>query len=292
MRKISKLIPNFILRFREDFLIKTYANRYKTEILNFIKSTDFHYGDQGVLYEYIKNNGIHVFPYSFTKKYDYNSVKVHFDHSCNLYYVIHKGKKLYYKRGMSVRQIQRRYNMSLIEQDPESAHSYVDNNFVIKNGSVLTDIGVAEGNFSLDNIEKVSHVHLFEADSSWIEALEKTFEPWKNKVTINNKFVSNKLDESHTTIDEYFNKVKLDFIKIDVDGGERNLLNGADQTLNRSNLKIALCTYHNQNDWSDFRTLLSKYSNNITSSPNYMLFYFDPNFRAPYFRKGIMRIET
>lgn len=47
---------------------------------------------------------------------------------------------------------------------------------------MIADIGSAEGNFSLSNIENVKKVYLFESDKEWIEALEATFRPWRDKV--------------------------------------------------------------------------------------------------------------
>ncbi len=74
----------------------------------------------------------------------------------------------------------------------------------VKDNDILSDIGAAEGNFSLSVIDKVQHVYLFETDNDWIEALEKTFEPWKEKVSIIHKFVGNKDTDTCITLDSFF----------------------------------------------------------------------------------------
>ena len=75
------------------------------------------------------------------------------------------------------------YRGLLIEQDKRSAHRYVDSYEELK-GKTLLDIGAAEAIFTLDTIECIDHAYLFECDESWIEALEATFAPYKEKITI------------------------------------------------------------------------------------------------------------
>lgn len=81
------------------------------------------------------------------------------------------------------------YRGLLIEQDKRSAHRYVDSYEELK-GKTLLDIGAAEAIFTLDTIEYMDHAYLFECDESWIEALEVTFAPYKEKITIVRKYVS------------------------------------------------------------------------------------------------------
>lgn len=81
---------------------------------------------------------------------------------------------------------------------------------------------------SLEIVDKAKHVYLFEAEESWIGDLEKTFAPWKEKVTIVRKYVSDIDDDNNVRLDSFFNKsiLKPTFIKIDVEGAEMNVLNG------------------------------------------------------------------
>ena len=71
-------------------------------------------------------------------------------------------------------------------------------------GKSLLDVGSAEGIFTLDVIDLIEHAYLFECDDEWVEALEATFLPWKDKITIVRKYVSDMDDENNTTLDSYF----------------------------------------------------------------------------------------
>ena len=163
--------------------------------------------------------------------------------------------------------------------------------FKIANGEVLVDIGVAEGNFALGAAEKASKLILFETDTEWIEALNATFEPWKEKVLIVNKFVSDITNATNTTLDDFISPdEKISFLKIDVDGAESRLLDGCKRILSDQNpLKLAICTYHKQDDEKDFTALLSRNGFETSHSDGFMLFYYDKKMKAPYLRRGLIR---
>ena len=94
-----------------------------------------------------------------------------------------------------------------MEQDLRSPHHYLDSIEEVK-GKTFVDVGSAEGFTSLEVIEKASHIYLFEQDTLWIEALNATFEPWKDKVSIIPKYVSNNNSEQEITLDTFF-KIKI-----------------------------------------------------------------------------------
>jgi hypothetical protein len=239
---------------------------------------------------YIIKNGIEIFPYEFTKNYSQDTVEVHLDKSSGLKYVLHNDNKLYFKKRWSKSRIKRSYSQLLMEQDIHSPHRYLNDSFSIKSSDIVVDFGAAEGNFSLSVVDKVKQLYLFEADKEWIVALNKTFEPWKHKVTIVQKFVSNCDDDKHCKGDTYFKDKKISFLKIDVDGAEKELLEGLKTILqNISPLKIALCTYHKNNDEADFSDLLSKNGFSHKASPGYMIFYYDKQIKAPYLRRGLLQ---
>ncbi|MEI6217582.1 MAG: FkbM family methyltransferase, partial [bacterium] len=200
-------------------------------------------------------------------------------------------RKRLFKRRWSKRRIRHSFNELMKEQDPQSPHRYLSDHFRIEDGDVLVDVGVAEGNFALGAVEKVSRLILFEADKEWIEALKATFEPWKNKVVIVNKFVSDVTNATHTTLDDYLVPgERISFLKIDVDGAESRLLDGCKRVLAEQRpLKLAVCTYHRQNDEQEFEALLSRNGFEISHSDGFMLFYHDKKIDAPYFRRGLIR---
>ena len=63
-----------------------------------------------------------------------------------------------------------------------------------------------------------------------------------------------------------------DFIKIDIEGSESNLLSGFN-TINIINPKIAIATYHTRNDKFSFREYFSSLNYNIEECNDIMLLY-------------------
>jgi hypothetical protein len=244
---------------------------------------------QGVI-DYISRRGVQIFPYDFTDKYTHSSIEVFEDSSCGLKYVMMDNKRLYFKRRWSVKRIRKSFHDLSLEQDLESPHRYLSTDFTVSSSDVLADFGAAEGNFSLSVIEKIKKVYLFESDPEWIEALEMTFLPWKDKVEIVPRFVSDVNDEKHCSGDVFFAGKELTFMKIDVDGGERKLLRGFADTINSaSRMQIALCTYHQHDDEKDFSSMLSAKGYAVSPSGGYMIFYYDKKLKAPYLRRSLIR---
>ncbi|HPO62717.1 MAG TPA: FkbM family methyltransferase [Candidatus Kapabacteria bacterium] len=248
--------------------------------------------EQQKVLSYLKRNLISVFPYSFTKKYKSNKFEIYKDKSNSLNYVVQDGKRLYFKRDFDEKSIRRCYPVLQIEQDIESPHRYLTEDFDVDLGDIVLDIGAAEGNFSLSIVEKVEKIFLFEADAMWLDALESTFSPWKSKIEIINKFVSNFDDDNNFTLDNFFkSNKKIDFIKMDVEGAELDVLKGSKNILEKENqIKLAVSTYHRQNDAKEINELLKR--NNFTTefSNGYMIFYYD-KLEAPYLRKALIRAK-
>lgn len=268
-------------------------NKLKKNILRYYTSLspDVINKEQKVALNFIQKNGISVFPYPFAKKYSPRDIKVFFDKKLGLSYVILDEKRLYFKRSWSEKEIKKSYYFLQMEQDIESPHRYLTDNFYVTDNDIVADVGAAEGNFSLSVVEKAKAIYLFETDTEWIEALEATFAPWKEKVNIINKFISDINNDKNVTLDDFFaNKGNFDFIKIDVDGAERPLLKGFDELLSSNMpLKLALCTYHQQQDEQEFSDLLIQKGFDITTSKNYMLFIYGEPLQPPYFRRGLIR---
>jgi hypothetical protein len=240
--------------------------------------------------DYINRRGVQIFPYDFTDKYSPSSIEVLEDASCGLKYVMMDNKRLYFKRRWSAQRIRKSFHDLSLEQDQDSPHRYLSEEFTVSTSDVMADFGAAEGNFSLSVIDKIEKVYLFESDPEWIEALEMTFLPWKDKVEIVPLFVSDINDEKHCSGDVFFADKELTFMKIDVDGGERKLLSGfADTIKNSSKMQIALCTYHQHNDEKEFSSMLSGQGYAVTPSKGYMIFYYDKKLKAPYLRRSLIR---
>ena len=268
-------------------------NRLKKDILNYystLPATQIN-AEQKKALDFLRENGVSVFPYPFQKKYSPASVEVFTDTQLGLRYILLNDKRLYFKRSWSEKEIKENYYFLEMEQDVDSPHRYLTDQFYVADGETVVDVGAAEGNFSLSVVEKARAIYLFETDEEWIEALTATFAPWKDKVNIVNKFVSDINDSKNITLDSFFKEKEIfDFIKIDVDGAERSLLKGYKKLLSSPTpLKIALCTYHQQEDEKEFTQLLTRKGFNITISKNYMLFIYAEPLQPPYFRRGLIR---
>ena len=134
---------------------------------------------------YVKTHPLVPFNYSFAEKYNAAETVVNYDEKTGLYYTIYCGKKMYFSRDLNTeKKVKDYYNSILLEQDEESPHLYLTEEFSVPENAVVIDAGVAEGNFTLSIIDKVKKVYLIEPDASWIEALKYTFEPYKEKVII------------------------------------------------------------------------------------------------------------
>src|SRR6188508_3632115 len=141
--------------------------------------------------ERLKKHPLEIFPYNYADKYKEEDIEVFLDNQSGLHYVLLDGKKLFFKKSWNAEKIRRNYNRLRIEQDVESPHYYTSPEFDVQPGDVVADIGSAEGNFSITIVGKVKKLYLFECDPGWLEALKKTFEPWRDKVEIIPQFVSN-----------------------------------------------------------------------------------------------------
>jgi hypothetical protein len=178
-----------------------------------------------------------------------------------------------------------------MEQDPLSPHRYLTDNFNVEAGDILVDVGAAEGNLPLSVIERVAKVYMFETDPDWIEALEATFAPWREKVEIINKFVSDKNDNKNISLDSFVHeKGNFSFLKVDAEGSDELVLNGCRNVLSSPNkVKVALCCYHRPFDSVQFEEFLNSYGFLTEFAPRYMIYPDAESFAPPYLRRGVLR---
>lgn len=284
---IPKKFRLFLLRKMED----NYRNELRKKIISYYKNKPTNVTpEESEVVQYLKNNKLSVFPYPFYNNYLSADIKVHRDAN-GLPYIYHENKKLYFKRSWTDKYTREYYISLITEQDLNSPHRYLSPDFEVNQGDVIADVGCAEANFSLEAIEKAKEIYLFEADEEWIEALTMTFAPWKEKVHIINKFVSNENSEQFTTLDSAIPNTNINFIKIDAEGAERQILDGSEQIIASSNnLKIAVCTYHKQGDEEEFTKFFKERSFKTTTPHGYMIFMFDKiTMSPPYLRRGLIR---
>ena len=236
-------------------------------------------------------------PGEYEKKYRRLNVDVRKD-TDGFPFVIADGKKLYFPKTFGVSWAVGYYRFLIREQDPESPHCYFADEFpppLPGSNAVLLDIGAAEAFLSLQYIDRIKHAFIFECNDEWIEALHKTFEPYQDKVTIVQKFVSNSNDNNCIRLDDFirnsheingFNERFL--VKMDVEGAESKALKGCMELIRNKHSRFAVCTYHKPNDAKEFDSLFTRMGYNTKFSKNYAL-YGGGEFGTPSFRKGIIR---
>jgi hypothetical protein len=240
------------------------------------------------LYAFMGRHGLMSFPYPFALNYKKMHVIRHFDTQYGLHYVMHSGKRLYFPKSYAndnKKKFKNCYRFLVIEQDASSPHRYIRDMNRLK-GKTLLDIGAAEAIFSLDVIELVDHVYIFECDDVWIEALNATFAPWKDKVTIVRKYVSDTNDENTITLNRFFedkDKKNL-FLKMDIEGYEQAALRGASNLLREAqDIDFSICTYHRKNDAIEIAGMLHSFGFECEQTDGY--FYLQKDFRKAIIRK-------
>jgi hypothetical protein len=199
-------------------------------------------------YRFIGKHGVVFHSFEASLKYKQLAVQVLYD--LDFPYVIHGGKKLYFPPQMPESEIIHMYRSLSAEQDMESPHRYVKS-YAELQGKVLLDIGAAEGIFALDTIEYVEKVYLFECEEKWIQSLEKTFAPWKQKIEIVEKYVGDIDRDQSITLDSFLSGKETDnlHIKMDIEGAEQSALRGAKTILaNGNDISFSVCTYHKKED--------------------------------------------
>ncbi|OAV75310.1 methyltransferase, FkbM family [Bacteroidales bacterium Barb7] len=234
-------------------------------------------------YRFIGKHGVSAYPFKASLKYK-QMPSVQYDDIEQLHFIDHHNKRLYFPHSYQERQIKGLYRSLLIEQDPESSHQYVVSYDELK-GKTLLDIGAAEGIFSLDTIDFVNKVYLFECEEEWIKPLQATFKPWKEKVEIVRKYVGDSDSADFVTLDSFMKGKEQDnlFIKMDIEGAEQSALKGAKNLLAAGKgMSFSVCTYHKEDDLKEITSFFESlgYTYELTKG------YF---FMTPHMRKAICR---
>ena len=142
----------------------------------------------------------------------------------------------------------------------------IKNIFEVKNDAVVFDIGAFKGDTAYFFSKKCSNkarIYAFEPDENNYKVLLKIKDKYKlNNVIASNILFSNSEAEINflpmdlnrqavkmksTTIDKFVeenNIEKIDYIKMDVEGAEKNILEGAIKTIKKFKPSLAIAIYH------------------------------------------------
>ena len=217
-------------------------------------------------------------------------------------FVVHEGKKLYFPSSWSMQRVKYAYSDYIDSESLTgkglkecSPHQYQSDGFKVEEGDVLVDVGCAEALFALDVIDKVSKVYLIENDKQWFKPLALTFAPWKDKVVILHKTLSDHDSDDSVSLESIVSKEagKPVFVKMDIEGGELPALQGAERFLKTTDqrLKLAVCVYHRVNDAESIEKLLKDCGFSISFSSGYVLTSFLDDSLLPTLRKGVIRAK-
>jgi hypothetical protein len=297
-----KLVPSTTQSKIVEYRINSRKSKLKQKIIKYLEKQLVANNDpeKEEIVKFLKYNPLSMFPYEFTKKYNPEDIVVYSDNDCNMKYVLHESKRLYFPTNYEVSKIQNYYTSLLLDQDIDSPHRYEYAEFCVYvgwgvggggGGDIIIDAGAAEGIFALSVVERAKKLYLFECSEGWIESLQKTFEPWKEKVVIINKYISDTTNDICVTLDDFMQGEPVNFIKADIEGYEIKLMKGAVKILaGNHNLKIVLCTYHRRSDADDLKQLLMEHGFHTEFSKGYMILLNSAQLLIPpYLRRGVIR---
>jgi FkbM family methyltransferase len=182
----------------------------------------------------------------------------------------------------------------------EGTYGYVDGNFdvTVKEGDVVIDAGAWIGDFSAYAASKGAVSYAFEPTKDTYKLLCETKSlnegrifpvqkglgdycgktdilikgdhNWGNSMISEGNTLKTIKEEKIfvTTLDQFVEEnclTKVDFIKADIEGAERDMLKGAFNTLKTCAPKLAICTYHLPDDLEVLEKLI------LEANPNYKI---------------------
>ncbi|MBR6418509.1 MAG: FkbM family methyltransferase [Bacteroidales bacterium] len=178
----------------------------------------------------------------------------------------------------------------------EGPYGFTDGDFDVRValGDIVIDAGAWIGDFSCyASAQGAAIIYAFEPSTDNFTWLERTAQLNNNIIPVkkglgskhettmfecnNNNSGMNRCTENEkketepveiVTLDEYVESngiTKLDFIKSDIEGAEREMLRGAKNTLRRLSPKLALCTYHLPDDPEVMASII------LESNPRYKI---------------------
>lgn len=262
-----------------EFLRRALIDKYAAEQDKEIRET----------VEYLRSSKLTLFNQWLTED---TYSKVFYDSVEGYPYIWFEDKKMYYPQNYNfLVKDGERYAVNVFkeQQSEQSPHLYCPKGHEVLKNSVIVDAGVCEGNFALKYVEDAKKIYLVECDPIWQKPLQLTFSVFHDKVTLVNKFISRRSAYYEISIDDMLEGGRVDFIKADVEGAEIDMLLGAKKTLQRSNARISVCSYHKQNDEENIRWILESYGYETSASKGNMVFTYDPDiYFSPEFRHGVV----
>lgn len=244
--------------------------KYREEIEGTVQCADL---EKQEVIDFLKQNSVRMYCYHFFDTYMENTVPIFWDEEASMFYATYHSKRMYFARRIhTVEAARNYYNSIILEQDLLSPHRYLTDKFQIGEGEVGIDLGTAEGIFALDVVDNAEFLYLIEPDAEWVEALKWTFRDYEDKIKIIKAFVSeDDTKDGYISIDGLIGQKRINFIKMDIEGGELNALKGATGILTGQRVKLAVCSYHHTEDYDSICAYLGKFGYRTSHSKGYLI---------------------
>ncbi len=240
--------------------------------------------DIGALLRYVKNGK----PYVTTRLEDFTDrLTVEAGGGCK--YVWFEGEAFAFPADQEDGLCAAGLDAALNEQlRPDSPHRYMTADRMGPEW-VVYDLGAAEGYQAKQWSKRVKQVIIFEPFPLWHQLLEKTFkeEIKAGRVKIFALGLSNReksieyrgerldLRPLDDVVEEY-GLPSPDYVKVDIEGEEKNFIAGAARTLTSGSMKrLDICVYHRPRDYVEIPALLEEFGGTGRFSGGIMLFNRD-----------------
>lgn len=275
-------------------IVKKKANKYKYDYRRIILRTFKNTRDPEIqeILMYLKKHELTYFNYEWFSEKNMN-FKIMQDER-GRYFYLYNNHRMYFKKSWGKERIASYLKNLIPEQDPRSPHLYFAENEMKDHYKCVVDAGVAEGMFALTIIDRADQIYLVECDGEWIEALEQTFSPFKDKVCIIPKRLGMDNTDTSCSLDHLLRDTdSLDLLKLDIEGAELSALEGGYNIIPNTDCML-ICVYHYQDEEHDVRKYINELNNckfEITMRKGYVFFLHDANQKYPYLRRGCMKIE-
>ena len=210
-------------------------------------------------------------------------------------FAAHEGVRVFFPKNYSLKAVEWEYRVYLEDEGltgkgrrTKSPHCYVTDDHRPEDGDVILDVGCSEGFFSRAFAAQAKKIYLFELDSKWSSPLAETFHDCWSKVVYTPKAVGGRSTTAEVRLDDVVEVSPDDvlFLKMDIEGGERAVVESSAAFLASHKVKISCCAYHRQDDGKVLMAMLEKIGFKTRYSEGFMLPYDSHTF--PFFRRGMI----
>ena len=207
----------------------------------------------------------------------------------------HEGMRVFFPKNYSLESVEWEYRVYLEDEGltgkgrrTKSPHCYITENHRPEDGDVILDVGCSEGFFSKTFAAQAKKIYLFELDGKWETPLAETFRDCWDKVVYTQKAVSGRTTTTDARLGDVVEVGPNDvlFVKMDIEGGERDVIESSAAFLSSHKVKMSCCAYHRQDDGKVLTAMLKKIGFKTRYSDGFMLPYGSHSF--PFVRRGMI----